>query len=217
MRVRDMIRRLGPNCLLTPTYVERYLDIEPDHSAELIAELEQQGFIQKWSEDKDYWQPTLKGSALALATAAKPIKRKSAERILKEFFERVEVVQRDPHYLLRVERIDLFGSMTTAQDTVNDIDLGILCKRKEENDDLYEDLANESRRLAQERGRRFAGHADWLMWPTTNVLLFLRSRSRALSLHPLDEWVLQQPGRRTIYIARDDGPGQQLLFQTDGL
>lgn len=217
MRVRDMFRTLGHSCSFTAEYVQSHFEIPSEQAIDLVAELERHGFIEPQDDGSEYWQPTLKGSALALATAAKPIRRTSAERILGEFLERVEVVRLDPQYLLRVERIELFGSMAAGNDPVNDIDLGIAYTRKEPDDTRYAELAEECRRAALARGRSFPLYADWLSWPKTQVLLFLKSRSRALSLHPLDDWVLEQPGRRTIYVAHDDAAGQQLLFQTDGV
>jgi hypothetical protein len=215
-RVTDMMRGLRSGELLGVEYVQQYLGVLPRQAKTLIAELERQGFIEPESPGSKWWGATLKGSALALATAAKPIRRRSAEAILERFLERVHTVRIDPTFLWRVERVDLFGSLAAARETVNDIDLGIELRRKEEDIDPYHKLANELRRSTAARGRQFKGDADWISWPSTHVMLFLKSRSRALSLHPLDDWVIAQAGRQTIYLHHNDALGQTLLFESDG-
>lgn len=217
MRVRDLIRNVGPNGLFGVEFAESVLGTSEKQSKILIDELERRGFIERDCSTSEWWRTTLKGSALALATAAKPIRRHSAEDILKRFLKRVLLVRDNAHYLLRVEQVVLFGSMVTESQTVNDIDLGISLQRKEPDDDIYKERADQLRRAAAASGRRFPRDADWFAWPATHVKLFLKSRSRALSIHPLDDWVRNQPGCHTIYVHHDDALGQQLLFDTDGL
>ncbi|MEX0937354.1 MAG: hypothetical protein WDZ59_05800 [Pirellulales bacterium] len=213
IRVRELMRKLGHDGMGSE-FVEHCLGATPGQSEAVLNELEQLGFLERTHE---WWSATLKGRALALATAAKPIRRSSAEKILERFLERVEKIRLDPVFLLRVERVDLFGSMTTEQLMVNDVDLGVSLQRKEQDAERYEELANKLRRSAAAKGRSFPRDADWFSWPTTHVMLFLKSRSRALSIHPLDDWVLDQPGRRTIYLHHYDAPGQNVMFDTDGL
>jgi hypothetical protein len=63
------------------------------------------------SAGRGAWVITQAGQTFSSATAAKPITRMTAERALAEFLERARRVDRDPHFLARVARVVLCGSM----------------------------------------------------------------------------------------------------------
>lgn len=212
IEIRDMCRRIGPGGLVAVEFVQDRLRLNPGQADVVLKLLIAEGFMATdLIADQTHYRLTLKGSALALATAAKPLRRKSAEAILKRLLDRVEVVRLDPAYLFRVRKIVLFGSMTTDAERVNDVDVGIAYARKEPDVDRHMELGRQSAKAAAAAGRHFGTYADWLDWPIQKVLLFLKSRSSGLSLHPLDDWVLSQPGVTTIY-EHDDALGQQRLF-----
>ncbi len=72
------------------------------------------------------------GNALANATAAAPISRTDADRLLKEFLIRVGIVNGDKPWLYRVGKVVIFGSYLNSQDCVGDIDLAIRLDQRTE-------------------------------------------------------------------------------------
>jgi predicted nucleotidyltransferase len=120
---------------------------QPGRSGGRHRELEVDGFLERMSErewheehvvvqgtetpldewdlsESPAWSTTIKGNALAMASAAGPVLRKTAERLLAEFLDRVKEVRESDTYLYRVKRVILFGSMLDQDRShVNDIDL----------------------------------------------------------------------------------------------
>lgn len=70
------------------------------------------GFVE--CDSKNYYAATIKGNALAQATLAKPIKRKSAESILSQSMERVLLCNSNSNFLYSITRVVLFGSMLSG-------------------------------------------------------------------------------------------------------
>jgi hypothetical protein len=91
---------------------------------ELAKELAAQGLIRKLQ--KDTWMMCPAGMTLTAATASRRVTRTTAERALAAFMERVIRVNSDPHYLGRVTRVALFGSMLNPDtDRPSDVDLAV--------------------------------------------------------------------------------------------
>jgi predicted nucleotidyltransferase len=124
--------------------------------------------------------------------AALPLKRATAARKLKELLARVATVNRDPHYLYRVQRVVLFGSMLSTQETVSDIDVAVELQPKHANPEEY--LAAIRARV-EETIRRL----DSMSWLRGEIGWSLQSRSRDLSLHSTDGPVLEQCESCVIY------------------
>src|SRR5207302_2710791 len=90
---------------------------------QFLRELEQEGLI---STETGYGESTVKGSAFAMATAARPLHKTTAERLVKELVERAKIVNLDRRLAYRVEELILFGSVMRGADRPNDVDIG--CK-----------------------------------------------------------------------------------------
>ena len=65
-------------------------------------------------------------------------------------------------------------------------------------DELFMQLAEARRKLAQERGRRFRNLTEWVTWPSGEIWLFLKSRARQLSIHDFRELQRLPPFRCKI-------------------
>jgi predicted nucleotidyltransferase len=74
----------------------------------------------------------------------------------------------------------LFGSYIRDAETVNDIDIAVELAPKIDDIELRIKLYAQRRRKCK---RRFRNLTDYLGWPMQEVWLYLKSRSRALSLH----------------------------------
>lgn len=174
----------------------------PRHRAlDLIKRLFSEGYIEKSedSEGTNSWITTIRGNALALASAAKPVKRVTAEKALQEFLLRAKRVNTDPYYLYYVEKVIVFGSYLSDCPTLNDVDLAI--KLKSKFNDNKERVKNENIRIkeAYRKGRVFGNIVDRLYWPYIEVIYFLKSRSRTISLHPIDDDILENAKKKILY------------------
>lgn len=182
-------------------FVEETLHVNSGTAKRIIRGLESEGYIEKKDShrQRDYWENTIKGNALGLASAAKPVKRANAEQKVQEFLERVKHVNDDDYFLYKVEKVILFGSFLTLKESVNDVDLAIKLLPKIGNHEEFQKLSRQRIREAYEKGRTFSNFLDELCWPQTEVRLYLKSRSRILSLHDTDDGVLAQCESQVIY------------------
>ena len=117
----------------------------------------------------------------------RPISRAAAERTLEAFMQRVRAVNSDPDYLETVTGVIVFGSFLSPEKDLGDVDVGIQLERKPMSEEVFMQLAEARRTLAQGRGRRFRNLSDWATWPTREIWVFLKSRARQLSIHDFRE------------------------------
>lgn len=150
------------------------------------------------------WYTTIKGNALANASARRPITRETAERVITQLLERIQQVNAG-EYAYRVKRAILFGSYLSESLTLGDVDISL------ELEDRYQDSASRKKghaariAAAEESGRQFGDYMDILMWPKQEVLLLLKNRSPSLSLHDEEiEQVLQRPIPSKIFYEADE-------------
>ncbi len=151
------------------------------------------------------WQRTLQGTSLALASAARPLRRATAERALQALLVRVAEVNRRPDFLFRVTKVVVFGSYLMTTDRPNDVDVAIALAPKERDPERQFQLEQARTAEAQPRGRRFNTHFEALAWPEREVVLFLKGRSRALSVHNIRDGILQQTASRVVFEEGEDG------------
>jgi len=82
--------------------------------------LEVEGFIEPVH---DHFEPSMKGSALALAKAAPPLRRETADRLITEVINRARAVNGDKSWAYRIGRLGVFGSCARGVDRPNDVDI----------------------------------------------------------------------------------------------
>jgi predicted nucleotidyltransferase len=136
-----------------------------------------------------------------MASAAKPLRRTSADQRLAEFLDRVRQVNRDPYWLYRVRKVVLFGSMLTESPTVNDVDLAVeLSPKIEDRDELWH-RKTERTEEAVHSGRRFRNISDQVGWPKKEIFMFLRARTRTLSVvdYAEEKEFFEKVSHRVIY------------------
>jgi hypothetical protein len=111
---------------------------------------------------------------VAQATAARPLTRPTAEKVLADIILRAKTVNRQKMFAYRVEKLVVFGSYVKGQARLNDADVGVRLTRAGTGD--AQRHAEQRRRAA--RGADFRNISHWAIWPKLEVLRFLRSRSR---------------------------------------
>jgi predicted nucleotidyltransferase len=205
LKVRDFLRRVNNTDEWEDNFVVHRLKISPKKANRLINELNRKGYIEpiRIYEQKQFYRKTLKGSTLGLASAAKPVTRNTANRIFSEFMDRVKQVNSDPSYLVKVKKVLVFGSYLTDAVRINDIDVAVELTWKENhpmvlNEDKAQ-LALDLSIMAEDKGKKFSSFIDRLEWPEHEVRLFLKSRSRTLSIHSIHDEILNRVEYRVFF------------------
>jgi predicted nucleotidyltransferase len=139
--------------------------------------------------------PSLKGSALAQSTAAKPLRRASAERLVAELVQRARRVNACDDWAYRVKVLVVFGSVVTWAERPNDVDIAYKLSPRW-NGQKQAKAEHRRRDLFDGRFRSFV-HSRF--WPRLEIVRFLKSRSRGLSVQELEEWILRLPNQRIIF------------------
>lgn len=197
LKVRDALRRDGQ--FFTLARFAMLLRITPEAAQTVVAELLEMHYIEPFNHG---WRTTIAGNALAFAKAGPGVRREVAQRHLDEFLERVRAVNGSDHYMRTVEEVTLFGSLLDpAADPVGDVDVGVTLAPRGEYDEREERRRSHAAAAA---GRHFNTVTDYLAWPEIEVLRYLKSRSRVLSLVYTDGIPDDAP-RRVIY-RRDRDP-----------
>jgi hypothetical protein len=128
---------------------------------------------------------TPKGETFANVSAAKPIHRKTAERVLAAFLERVNAVNATSEYLYRVSEVILFGSMLSDADCVGNVNVAVNLESKAKQETQLQKWCEARRRAAQATGRSFPTILEEAYWPMAEVYLQLKGKSHSLKLSEL--------------------------------
>ena len=196
-QVRDILRKLKDSEFTIEAL--SYNSKTSLNEAKVLADqLEQKDLIAKahTAFNKQFWRVTLNGSALSLASAAKPIHRKTAEKNLQKLLDRAKTVNSDDYYLYRVSKVIIFGSYLSTQDRINDIDVAVELISKINDKDERARAENDKINEAQ---RPFINIVDRMFWPRNEVMMFLKSRSPSISLHTVDDEILKICDYKIIY------------------
>ena len=120
-----------------------------------------------------------------MATAAPPLRRETAERLITQLVERARAVNKDDRWAYRVGRLVVFGSYVRGAERPNDVDVGCetLPRWSGERQQVAEQLRREVRK------ERFRNMSQWATWPKLEVIRFLMARG--LSIQELDDWIVQ--------------------------
>jgi predicted nucleotidyltransferase len=200
LQVRDFLKPLY-NCHWTTRYLAQHLHLSDRDAENLILELLRLGYIEVAVEysDQQHYQRTLAGSTFSLASAAQPLTRKTAQKKLAEFLDRVRAANANEDFVYCVQKVVVFGSYLSEQDHINDIDVAVELVFRDSDLNKRKAMIQTRINQAYETGRQFSSFVDELEWPYKEVLLFLKSRSRAISLHTTDDAILQQTPSCTVF------------------
>jgi hypothetical protein len=169
-------------------YVRDVLGCSMDEAQQLLNALQNEGYLVRAGQcqGQELYETTVKGNGLASAKL-RPIARATAERTLEGFMQRVHAVNSDPEYLETITGVIVFGSFISPRQKLGDVGVGIQLTRKAVDDDLFLELANARRELAQQRGKQFRNVSAWATWPVQEIWVYLKSRARQLSIHDFRE------------------------------
>ncbi len=169
-------------------------------AAHVVAFLEKEGYVETFTEfGCTRYHNTAKGGALSLASAAKPVRRTTAQKRLDEFLVRCEEVRIRPDMLFKVSRAVLFGSMLSDKPLVGDVDLAVTLAPKEADREKHFALCQEQSREAERSGVVFSNILERLGYPEIRVRRFLKGKSRVLQLVLGTDGILKTAPQRVIY------------------
>ena len=128
-----------------------------------------------------------------------PINRDKADKIVKDFMQRVEEINNNDYYLYRVSKVLLFGSYIN-KDAVDfgNIDIAFDLERKTEDAGEFEKLNSEFIDKAINAGKYFSSIIEELFYSETVVISKLKNRNRYISLHKDDD-ILEVTVTKQIY------------------
>jgi hypothetical protein len=176
------------------------LGIDLLQARQVYEELRTEGYIEPQDlpltgqADDGSWQTTVKGNALAHATARKPITRRTADRLVEEFLNRVKEVNACDNYVYRVKQVILFGSYLSDSPTLGDVDLAVALECRYDDARKRERQSQERIEQALRKGKSFRTLFEQVTWPYVEVLTILKGHSPSLSLHDVQiEQILSQP------------------------
>jgi hypothetical protein len=137
----------------------------------VLAELEAAGYMEKVRVDTDgdvWWDSTIQGNALAMASFGKPISRKTADRLVAGLVERAQAYNGDPGKPLFIGTLRVF-------DPLGDVDIELTYGRRITGQTALSDYTKAS-------GRAFGTYFDQLMWPQTELVRHLKKRSAFINI-----------------------------------
>jgi len=183
VQVRRFLRRFYGKFFMQSA-AERIMQLKPEQAEKFVNEMVTLELIEPTTpfDNEAAFEVAERGLAFANATAAKPIYRRTAERVLREFMDRVDAVNASKEYAFRISGAVLFGSMLSCADRLGDVDVAIDLKPRISDPIRRRQLCDRRRRFAQEQGRAFASTTSRALWPRSEVLLQLKARSRSRSL-----------------------------------
>ena len=100
---------------------------------------------------------------------------------------------------LRLACEAVMGALDDAGLRPSDVDVACSLRPRWQ-DRQRQKLHEEERRELRES--RFANTVEWVYWPEFEILRFLRSRSRGLSIHLFDEWIRENTTYEMLYDER---------------
>jgi hypothetical protein len=145
----------------------------------VLAQLEAAGYVEKIQVDHHgdtWWDTTIQGNALAMASFGKPISRKTADRLVSELLERARAYNADPVKPLFLNSLRVFGSyLNPGIDPLGGVDIELTYGRR-----ITAPMVASA--YARASGRSFNTYVDQLMWPQTELVQHLKKRSAFINI-----------------------------------
>jgi len=144
-----------------------------------FARMEEAGYLVRAEIDDDryvWWETTTLGNALAMASFGKPIRRKTAERLVAGMLERAREYNTDANKPLYVDRLRIFGSYLDPKiDPLGDVDVELsFGMRTKDQKTISADT--------QASGKAFRSFMAEITGPQLELVQQLKNRSTAIRI-----------------------------------
>jgi predicted nucleotidyltransferase len=200
--VRKLVRVLNNYLSWDLKTVQEVLSVRPTKARKIVNALHAAGLSKRCrGKHLKTWTTTQAAQTLASATAAKPITRQTADRVLAGLLARVDRVNSDDRFLAKVTRVIVFGSYLRAGvDRLSDVDIAVELAPKESRRNEFRELNYRRVAQAERKGHRFSGILDRELWWRSETLSFLKDRSRSISLvdYKREKKFVDKVPRRTL-------------------
>ena len=145
-----------------------------------FARMEEAGYLVQVELGDDgyvWWEATTLGNALAMASFGKPIRRRTADRLVAGIVERAREYNSDPNKPLYVERLRVFGSYLDPRiDPLGDVDVELSFGMRTRDHKTISAYTRAS-------GRIFRSFMAEISWPQLELIQQLKNRSPAITSH----------------------------------
>lgn len=190
LELRRLLRCLARRDVFSIERVRRVHSVTRRAAEGVIRDLLAAGYIEPLEDSvgsAPLWQLTPQGGAFTIASAAAPIRRATAHRLVRDLLDRIDAVNADADLLFRVTEAVVFGSYLRDQPTIDDVEVGIRLRSRLPPGRERREREDSRVALARENGRRFRYVEEEFAWPVKEVWLRLKGRSRTLSVYNLDD------------------------------
>lgn len=197
LKIRDYFDHIRPAKIKRDMLSENF-ELSEEQAEELIQTLLSEGYIEP--AGKEEYQLTIKGHALCVARYTSPLNKAKADKLFKEFMERVEEINTNDYYLYKVSKIVLFGSYIDPEKTdYSDIDIAFELTPKTKDPKEFERLNDLRIAEAEQAGKTFGSFFDQLGYTEKVVILKLKNKSRYISLHRMEDAILKITKTKQVY------------------
>jgi len=191
VQVRRLMRRVFGRSI-TVRDVRKILACPRSDAVRVLRHLQAHGLVEAVGKRLE---PSSKGSALAMATAARPLHRETAARLIAELMARTRALNADNNWAYRIRKVVVFGSYVRGAERPNDVDIACeLCPRWTGSEQLVQEQLRR-----QIRKQPFRNLTEWAGWPRLEVFRFLKTRARGLSIHELEDWIIDTTDHRVLF------------------
>ena len=129
-----------------------------------------------------------------------PLNKEKADKLFKEFMERVEEINSNEFYLYRVSKIVLFGSYIDPEKTdYSDIDIAFELSRKAKSHEEFMEMDEQRIKEAELAGKSFPSFFDQIGYTERVVLLKMKNKCRYISLHRMYDGILNITKTKQVY------------------
>ena len=196
-KVRDALRLAAQVEPFTHYLIAKECKLSARRARQLLNELVRTEYLaithDPSNEEPGPWYlVSAKGMKLANASAMSRLSRTKGDRLLADFMKRVQEVNASSEYLVTVSVVVVYGSYVRGEKSLGDVDIAFELDRKPHYKHVdqkgFLELTQQRVAAARVKGRTFSSFLDRLLWPSQEVMLYLKARTRGLSLHPIQDF-----------------------------
>jgi hypothetical protein len=189
--IRQLMRKTVGGSI-TLRHVRQVMRCSDSRAASVLNRLQKDGFIESV---RGRLESSTKGNALAMATAAPPLRRATAARLVADLIARARALNADDSWAYRVGTVAVFGSYVRGVDRPSDVDVACELRPRWR----FDRQCAQDQIRRENRGKPFRNMSEWATWPKLEVFRFLRARARGLSIHELEDWILQNTDHQVVF------------------
>jgi predicted nucleotidyltransferase len=160
-------------------WLRKTLGFSEEKARQIASGLVQSGYLEDAQSNEMAYTVTNKGRDLMRASAAKRLRRSTAQLALNEFMERVHYVNNDAALLYSIVKVVVFGGFLRGDERLGDVDVAVDLKPRVP---LTGNWVDVFRQHAWKSGRSFRTFEDEIDWPRREAILALKARRRSISI-----------------------------------